>query len=100
MFPLISPDAKLSHDLLRTPADTGAIPSIGTAFALGVYLGSFLNQVVAVILTKAASRSCAVPEEAPTAILLPRKEKSSRSYIRGFLYPALEQFVASREKIR
>ena len=33
-------------------------------------------------------------------ILLPRKEKSSRSYIRGFLYPALERFAASREKIR
>ena len=33
------------------------------------YLGSFLNQVVAVILTKAASRPCAVPEEAPTAIV-------------------------------
>lgn len=33
-------------------------------------------------------------------ILLPRKEKSSRSYIRGFLYPALEQFAFSREKIR
>ena len=33
-------------------------------------------------------------------ILLPRKEKSSRSYIRGFLYPALERFVAAREQIR
>ncbi len=33
-------------------------------------------------------------------ILLPRKEKSSRSYIRGFLYPALEQFALNREKIR
>ena len=33
-------------------------------------------------------------------ILLPRKEKSSRSYISGFLYPALEQFAFSREKIR
>lgn len=33
-------------------------------------------------------------------ILLPRKEKSSRSYIRGFLYPALEKFAFSREKIR
>lgn len=33
-------------------------------------------------------------------ILLPRKEKSSRSYIRGFLYPALEQFAFTREKIR
>lgn len=33
-------------------------------------------------------------------ILLPRKEKSSRSYIRGFLYPALEQFAFAREKIR
>ena len=33
-------------------------------------------------------------------ILLPRKEKSSRSYIRGFLYPALEQFALAREKIR
>ena len=26
-------------------------------------------------------------------ILLPRKEKSSRSYLRGFLYPALECFT-------
>ena len=33
-------------------------------------------------------------------ILLPRKEKSSRSYIRGFLYPALEKFAFRREKIR
>ena len=33
-------------------------------------------------------------------ILLPRKEKSSRSHIRGFLYPVLEQFAFSREKIR
>ena len=32
-------------------------------------------------------------------ILLPRKEKSSRSYIREFLYPVLEQFAAGR-KIR
>ena len=32
-------------------------------------------------------------------ILLPRKEKSSRSYIRGFLYPELEQFATGR-KIR
>lgn len=30
-------------------------------------------------------------------ILLPRKEKSSRSYIRDFLYPVLEQFAAGRE---
>lgn len=29
-------------------------------------------------------------------ILLPRKEKSSRSYIRDFLYPALERFEAGR----
>ena len=29
-------------------------------------------------------------------ILLPRKEKSSRNYIRGFLYPELEQFAAGR----
>ena len=29
-------------------------------------------------------------------ILLPRKEKSSRNYIRDFLYPALEQFAAGR----
>lgn len=29
-------------------------------------------------------------------ILLPRKGKSSRSYIRDFLYPALEQFAAGR----
>ena len=33
-------------------------------------------------------------------ILLPRKEKSSRSYIRGFLYPALEKFAFDRERIR
>ena len=30
-------------------------------------------------------------------ILLPRKEKSSRSYIRDFLYPVLERFAAGRE---
>lgn len=30
-------------------------------------------------------------------ILLPRKEKSSRSYIRDFLYPVLERFTAGRE---
>jgi len=30
-------------------------------------------------------------------ILLPRKEKSSRSYIRDFLYPVLEQFAEGRE---
>jgi hypothetical protein len=29
-------------------------------------------------------------------ILLPRKEKSSRNYIRGFLYPELEQFAEGR----
>ena len=29
-------------------------------------------------------------------ILLPRKEKSSRNYIRGFIYPELEQFAAGR----
>ena len=33
-------------------------------------------------------------------ILLPRKEKSSRNYIRDFLYPVLEQFSAGREMIR
>lgn len=33
-------------------------------------------------------------------ILLPRKEKSSRSYLRGFLYPALEKFSHGKEKIR
>lgn len=33
-------------------------------------------------------------------ILLPRKEKSSRSYLRGFLYPALERFCYGKEKIR
>lgn len=33
-------------------------------------------------------------------ILLPRKEKSSRSYLRGFLYPALERFSHGKEKIR
>ena len=33
-------------------------------------------------------------------MLLPRKEKSSRSYLRGFLYPALEEFTAKLEPIR
>lgn len=33
-------------------------------------------------------------------ILLPRKEKSSRSYLRGFLYPALEKFTRGKPKIR
>ena len=33
-------------------------------------------------------------------ILLPRKEKSSRSYLRGILYPALESFSYGKEKIR
>lgn len=33
-------------------------------------------------------------------ILLPRKEKSSRSYLRGFLYPALERFTYRKPKIR
>lgn len=33
-------------------------------------------------------------------ILLPRKEMSSRSYLRGFLYPALEKFSHGKEKIR
>lgn len=33
-------------------------------------------------------------------ILLPRKEKSSRSYLRGFLYPALERFTYEKPKIR
>ena len=33
-------------------------------------------------------------------ILLPRKEKSSRSYLRGFLYPALEKFTYGKQKIR
>ena len=33
-------------------------------------------------------------------ILLPRKEKSSRCYLRGFLYPALEKFSHGKEKIR
>ena len=33
-------------------------------------------------------------------ILLPRKEKSSRSYLRGILYPALEKFSYGKEKIR
>ena len=33
-------------------------------------------------------------------ILLPRKEKSSRSYLRGFLYPALERFTYGKPKIR
>ena len=33
-------------------------------------------------------------------ILLPRKEKSSRSYLRGFLFPALERFTYEKPKIR
>ena len=33
-------------------------------------------------------------------ILLPRKEKSSRSYLRGSLYPALERFTCGKPKIR
>ena len=33
-------------------------------------------------------------------ILLPRKEKSSRSYLRGFLYPAFERFTYGKSKIR
>ena len=33
-------------------------------------------------------------------ILLPRKEKSSRSYLRGFLYPALERFTYEKPKIQ
>ena len=33
-------------------------------------------------------------------ILLPRKEKSSRSYLRGFLYLALERFTYGKPKIR
>lgn len=52
----MSPDAKLLHDLLRTPADAGAIPTIGTAIAFGLHLGCFPDQVVAVIMTKAAPR--------------------------------------------
>jgi len=33
-------------------------------------------------------------------ILLPRKEKSSRSYLRGFLYPALERFAYGKTRIK
>ena len=33
-------------------------------------------------------------------ILLPRKEKSPRSYLRGFLYPALASFARERPPIR
>ena len=33
-------------------------------------------------------------------ILLPRKEKSSRSYPRGILYPALEKFSYGKKRIR
>ena len=33
-------------------------------------------------------------------ILLPRKEKSSRSYLRGMLYPALEKFTQGKPQIR
>lgn len=63
------PDAKLLHDLLRTPADAGAITTIGTAIAFGLHLGCFPDQVVAVIMTKAAPGLCAVPEMAQTAIV-------------------------------
>lgn len=62
------PDAKLLHDLLRTPADAGTIPTIGTAVTFRLHLGSFPDQVVAVIPTKAAPGLCAVPEMAQTAI--------------------------------
>ena len=62
------PDAKLLHDLLRTPADAGAIPSIWTAIAFGLHPGSFPDQVVAVIPTKAAPGLCVVPEIAQAAI--------------------------------
>ena len=62
------PDAKLLHDLLRTPADAGPIPTIGTAIAIGLYLGCFPDQVVAVIPTKAAPGLCVIPEKAQTAI--------------------------------
>jgi len=33
-------------------------------------------------------------------ILLPRKEKSSRSYLRGFMYPAFEKFIHGKPKSR
>lgn len=33
-------------------------------------------------------------------ILLPRKEKSSRSYLRGFLYPALDRFAYGKTRIK
>lgn len=33
-------------------------------------------------------------------MLLPRKEKTSRNYIRGYLYPALERFVREKGWIR
>ena len=33
-------------------------------------------------------------------ILLPRKEKSSRCYLRGFLYPALERFAYGKTRIK
>ena len=33
-------------------------------------------------------------------ILLPRKEKSSRSYLRGFLYPALVSFTHGKLRVR
>jgi len=33
-------------------------------------------------------------------ILLPRKEKSSRSYLRGFLYTSLERFAQGKPQIR
>ena len=63
------PDAKLLHDLFRTPADAGTIPTIGTAIAFGLHPGCFPDQVVAVIPTKAAPGLCAVPEKAQTAIV-------------------------------
>ena len=63
------PDAKLLHDLLRTPTDAGAIPTIGTAIAFGLRLGRFPDQVVTVIPTKAAPGLCVIPEKAQTAIV-------------------------------
>ena len=64
----MSSDAKLSQDLLGTPADAWPIPTKGTAIAFRRFFRGFLNQVVAVILTQAAPRPCAVPEEAVPAI--------------------------------
>ena len=64
---LILPDAKLSENFLRTPADTGAIPSIGTAIAFRLHLWCFTNQVIAITLAQTTARPCSFPEIALAA---------------------------------